>query len=311
MLRQVNVMNDASADKRVYGEGFISAGDGTPLYYRKWSPAKTEVGSAVLFVHGIGLHGDALPYGEKILSPDLLGRGTAFYAIDLRGHGKSGGSTATISGDTLVRDLKCHIARIREEHKNVPIYLYGHNFGGILSLNYAAAHGEDVRGVIVAEYSRLIRKSARQIVEQDESASPLDRAIGRLRRQSRSFRFLAPAEYRQLCSKYHLQVDSGILTSLELSCGEGSKMTYGKEFFTACGAGDETGIARKVRSPVLMIFARNDPFFDIRGAYDVLMRIGSFDKMLVQVDNTGHYRIIESSHDQVSHWIAARLPRNT
>jgi pimeloyl-ACP methyl ester carboxylesterase len=193
----------------------------------------------------------------------------------------------------------------------VPVYLYGHNFGGILALNYAAAHGEDVRGVIVAEYSRLIRKSARQIVGQGGTISFLDRAIGALRRQSRSFRFLTPAEYRQLCHKYHIQVDSGILTSLELSGSPESEIKYGKEFFSACGAGDETGIARKVRSPVLMIFAKNDPFFDIRGAYDVLTRIGSFDKMLIQVDNTGHYRIIESSHDQVSQWIAARLPRNT
>jgi alpha-beta hydrolase superfamily lysophospholipase len=304
-------MNDASACKQIYNEGFVSAGDGTPLFYRKWSPAKAEVNAAVLFVHGIGLHGGALPYGEKILNPDLLGRGTAFYAIDLRGHGKSGGSIDRIAEDALVGDLKRHIEHLQEEHRRVPVYLYGHNFGGILSLSYAATYGGDVRGVIVSEYSRLVRDSARQIVDPEGPASFLGQAIGRLRRHSRSFRFLTPAEYRQLCRKYHIPVDSGILNSLELSDSPRREITYGKEFFRACGAGDEARIARKVRSPVLMIFARNDAFFDVRGAYDVLTRIGSFDKMLVQVDIAGHYGIIESGQDQVSHWIAARLPRNT
>lgn len=303
-------MSDASAIKRIYNEGFVSAGDGAPLYYREWSPAKVDVSAAVLFVHGIGLHGSAQPYGEKILCPDLLGRGVAFYAVDLRGHGKSGGSIGGILEDTLVDDLKCHVERLQEEHPHVPLYLYGHNFGGILSLNYAAAHGEDVRGVIVSDYSRLIRNSARQIIEPGGTASFLGRAFGRLCRQSRSFRFLTPEEYQQLCRKYHIPVDGKILNSLEISGSPGSEMTYGKEFFSACGAGDQVRIGRKVRSPVLMIFARNDAFFDIRGAYDVLTRIGTFDKMLIQVDVAGHYGIIESSKSQVSQWIAARLPRN-
>ena len=300
-------MSNNGAGKWTYGEGFVNAGDGTPLFYREWSPTGAEIRSAVLFVHGIGLHGGAPPYGEKIVSPDLLGHGTAFYAIDLRGHGKSGGSVDGITGDILVDDLARQIARLREEHPRVPVYLYGHNFGGLLALRYAAAHGQDVRGVVVSEYSRLIRNNARQIVEPGRTATFLDRLIGRFRK-SRSFKFLTPAEYRDLCDRYHVPVDGEILASLELSGSQESEKTYGKAFFAACGAGDEARIARNVRAPVLVIFGRNDAFFDVRGAYDVLMRLHSLDKMLIQVDVAGHYGIIQSSQDQVGQWIKARLP---
>ncbi|OPY30780.1 MAG: Alpha/beta hydrolase family protein [Methanocella sp. PtaU1.Bin125] len=303
-------MPQASAGRHIRNEGYVSADDGVRLYYRGWRPAAADVSSVVLFIHGIGLHGDAPPYGARVVNPGLLGRGTAFYAADLRGHGQSGGRLEGISGDVLIGDLKCQVSHLQAVHGSVPLYLYGHNFGGLLSLGYAAAHGRDVRGVIVSEYSRLIKNSARQIVGQGATASVLDRIVGRLRPQSRSFRFLAPAEYRQLCSKYHIPVDGDILRSLEKSDCPGSRMEYGKEFFTACGAGDEFRIAGKVRSPVLMMFARNDPFFDIRGAYDVLTRISSLDKMLIQVDVAGHYGIIESSQDHVDRWITSRLPRN-
>ncbi|OPY25496.1 MAG: Alpha/beta hydrolase family protein [Methanocella sp. PtaU1.Bin125] len=303
-------MPQASAGRHIRNEGYVSADDGAPLYYREWLPANADVTSVVLFVHGIGLHGDAPPYGTKIINDSLLGRGTAFFAADIRGHGKSGGSVEEISGDVLAGDLKRQIEHLREKHGSVPVYLYGHNFGGILSLAYAAAHGRDVRGVIVSEYSRLIKSSARQIVEPGAGSSLMSRMIGRLHHRSRSFRFMAPEEYRQLCCEYHIPVDSRILTSLELSGSPGCQKMYGKEFFSACGAGDELRIAKNVRSPVLMIFARNDPFFDVRGAYDVLTRVNSFDKMLVQVEIAGHYGIIESGQDHIDRWITQRNPRN-
>jgi alpha-beta hydrolase superfamily lysophospholipase len=301
-------MPNASTRKPACKEGFVTARDGVELFYRQWRPEASGVTSVVLFIHGIGLHGSSAPYGDKVLIPELLGRGTGFYSIDLRGHGRSGGDIERIAGNTLVQDVDCHVQRIREEHGNVPVYLYGHNFGGILSLYYASACEGNVRGVIVAEYSKRIKSSVKRIMKPNTLSALMSRTIDRIRGGSSSFRFLNPVEYERLCSRYHIPVDDRILNSLKLSRPGESKMVYGKEFFSACGVGRETQIARKVRSPVLMIFARNDPFFDVRGAYDVLTRTGSFDKTLIQVDIEGHYSVIESSKDHISRWIAKRLP---
>jgi hypothetical protein len=44
--------------------------------------------------------------------------------------------------------------------------------------------------------------------------------------------------------------------------------------------------------------------------YDVLTRVNSFDKMLVQVDIAGHYGIIEAGRDEIDRWVTARAPGN-
>ncbi len=92
----------------------MRAQDDVELYYREWLPANVEVNSAVLFIHGIGLHGGSPPYGEKILIKPLLDRGTAFYSMDMRGHGRSGGSVDGIAENVLVQDVDRHVKRIKD-----------------------------------------------------------------------------------------------------------------------------------------------------------------------------------------------------
>lgn len=122
-----------------------------------------------------------------------------------------------------------------------PAYTEGHNFGGIQSLYYASQFAENVHGVVVSEYSMLIRDLRARV-------------------------------------------------------------------FSACDVGNEAQIAKSTGVPVLMIFLRKDPFFDVHGAYDILTRLRSQNKELIQVDSGDHYSIIESSRDIVGKWIMARLP---
>jgi acylglycerol lipase len=300
-------MLEISASTSAFKDGYVRALDGVELYYREWSPTNADVNSVVLFIHGIGLHGGSPPYSEKILIKQLLDRGTAFYSIDLRGHGRSGGSVDGISQYTLIQDVDRHVKRIGEEHKNARIFLYGHNFGGILSLYYASQLGENVRGVIVSEYSKLIKESVRKIRAPNALVAITDRIAERLYHRSKKFEFLTLPDYERLCDKYGIPMDKGIMASLESSSGAKEGMLYGREFFSACGVGHEAQIARNITVPVLMIFSRNDPFFDIKGAYEIFTRIRSYDKELIQVDAAGHYGIIGASRDYIAKWITVRL----
>lgn len=287
-------------------QSFVEAADGIQLAYREWKPP--EVHSAVLFIHGIGLDSGSAPYGGRVPIPMLSS--TAFYSIDLRGHGNSGGGIDGISQYTLIEDIDRHIDRIVSAHGRIPIFLYGHNFGGMLSLYYASERPEKIRGVIVSEYSTLINLKVKKIMEPGPLASLRDMILGRLRPGSKRFEFLTPQEYERICEMYNIPVDSGILRSLESSSSSGKCASYGREFFRACGVGREQPIANKVTVPVLMIFSRIDPFFDIRGAYDVITRVQSYDKELTQIDGSSHYNIIELSHDAVEKWVSSRLPKN-
>jgi alpha-beta hydrolase superfamily lysophospholipase len=295
-----------SASITTYNDGLVRTQDGVELYYREWIPASAEVNSVVLFIHGIGLHSGSPPYGEKILIKQLLDRGTAFYSIDLRGHGRSGGAIDGILPHTLIQDINSHVKRIMEVHKNARIFLYGHNFGGILSLYYASLFPHDVRGVIVSEYSKLIKEGMRKLREPNAIIAIKDLISEKIYHRSKKFEFLTPEDYERLCDKYHIPLDTGIMGSLETSGSADKHMLYGRDFFSACGVGRETRIAKSTTVPVLMIFSRKDAFFDIKGAYDIITRIASYDKELIQVDAAGHYSIIEASRDVVSKWILAR-----
>lgn len=291
----------------VFEDGYVKAQDGTGLYYRQWSPpGGMEVASVILFIHGIGLHGGSPPYGEKILIGQLMGRGAAFYSVDLRGHGRSGGSTDGISRDALVQDIGAHVARILERHKGAGLFLYGHDFGGMLALNYASAFPKDIRGVIVSEYSTRIRDEVKRIREPSAVAALRSRIADRIRRRPKKLEMMSPSDYQRLCDKYELPLNSRIMKSLETSGSSGECAPYGKNFFAACGVGREAAIARAMRLPLLMVFSRNDPFFDVRGAYDILARVQSYDKELVQVDSAGHYGIIGASRDIVGKWVLSR-----
>ncbi len=289
-----------------YKDGHVESFDGTELYYREWVPAGVDVNAVVLFIHGVGLHSGASPYGEKILIKQLLDKGTAFYSIDLRGHGKSGGSVEGISGHTLIQDVDCHVKNIKKLHKNAKIFLYGHDFGGMLSLYYASMFRQNMRGVIVSGYSKRVKEGVRRIWEPNAFIALRDWLFERLYNRPKKFEFLSPSGYVQLCDKYGMPVDEGILKSLEQSGGPEKSMKYSKEFFSACGAGLEDRIAKNTRAPTLMVFSRKDPFFDVRGAYEILLSISFFDKELIQVDATGHYDVIEACKEAIGKWLLAR-----
>lgn len=298
-------MQDLSPANITCSQGFVEAADGIQLSYVEWKPP--EVHSAVLFIHGIGLESSSPPYGDKVLMPKLSD--TVFCSIDLRGHGKSGGSIDGISQHTLLEDLDRHLARIISTYGNVPVFLYGHNFGGMLSLYYTSEHPGIVRGVIVSEYSTLITLNAKKILEPGPLDSLREMILHKIRPDFKRFEFLTSQEYERICDMYHIPIDVGILNSLGASSTSGKSPSYGRDFFRACGVGHEMQVAKKVEAPVLMIFSRNDPFFDIRGAYDILTRVMSYDKELVQVDGSGHYNIIEMSHDVVGKWIMSKAPK--
>lgn len=64
-------------------------------------------------------------------------RGWDVYALDLRGHGKSGGPVA----GTTMSDYAADVRRAAEEHGLVNPVVMGHSMGALVTLMYAAAHG--------------------------------------------------------------------------------------------------------------------------------------------------------------------------
>lgn len=127
--------------------GYISAADGTCLFYRDWFPADLpEPAAIVLVLHGIGYHGG--PY--KFIADDLNPRGIAVYALDARGHGLSCGVRDTLpTRDVENSDIGAMLALIRESHPGAKVFLLGDSMGGVLAMNYAREHNSDLAGLIL------------------------------------------------------------------------------------------------------------------------------------------------------------------
>jgi acylglycerol lipase len=123
---------------------YTTTPDNIQLYVTSWLVENAR--AAVLIVHGIGEHSGR--YGHVIAA--LNARGYNVFAYDQRGHGKSGGQRMYIETPDLLPD---DVAVVREslyaELGNLPLFVYGHSMGSLVSLAYAIDHQEDLAGLIL------------------------------------------------------------------------------------------------------------------------------------------------------------------
>ncbi len=118
--------------------GELRAEDGVRLHYRSW-PAPAER-ATLLVSHGLGEHGGR--YAG--VAEDLAEHGITSYAIDHRGHGRSGGARGHVAHfGQFVRDFESFRAAIAKEHSTgKPIFLLGHSMGGLIAIRHLQTHPE-------------------------------------------------------------------------------------------------------------------------------------------------------------------------
>jgi alpha-beta hydrolase superfamily lysophospholipase len=132
----------------------VTATDGTPVHVFRWLPeAGTAPKAVVQIAHGMAEHAARYArFGEV-----LTAAGYAVYASDHRGHGKTAGDLeragffADNNGwSTVVEDMYAVTRTIREEQPGLPIFLFGHSMGSMLSRTYAIRHGGELEGLILS-----------------------------------------------------------------------------------------------------------------------------------------------------------------
>jgi acylglycerol lipase len=123
---------------------FIGKG-GVEIFFQSWGVKKPK--GVVVIAHGLGEHSGR--YSNII--EKLRGKGISFYALDHRGHGRSGGKRGHVmSFMEYVYDLKLLIDFVKMDNKKLPLILLGHSMGGVISIKYALAYPEDVSGLILS-----------------------------------------------------------------------------------------------------------------------------------------------------------------
>ncbi|MDA3733511.1 alpha/beta hydrolase [Niameybacter massiliensis] len=126
--------------------------DGVALNVYKWSPVDEAIG-IVQISHG--MTETVLRYDE--FAHFLNERGFIVYGHDHRGHGLTAktnehlGYIADNEGfEWLVEDLFQLMKYIKNENKNLPIFLFGHSMGSFVSQRFMELHGKEVDGLILS-----------------------------------------------------------------------------------------------------------------------------------------------------------------
>jgi alpha-beta hydrolase superfamily lysophospholipase len=125
----------------------LTAGDGTPLFMRRWQAAGTARGT-VQIVHGLGEHVGR--YERLALALNAAGWHVAGH--DQRGHGRSGGARGTLPYQrALLDDLALVIDAVRAAAPG-PHLLLGHSMGGLVAACFCAEAPplRDVDGLVLS-----------------------------------------------------------------------------------------------------------------------------------------------------------------
>lgn len=120
--------------------------DGIGFYVQGWEPEGSAPKALIALVHGLGEHtGRYVHVGEAMTQA-----GYALAGFDLRGHGKSGGARGHSSSlEAYMQDIRQFLRLVGQRYPDLPLFLYGHSLGGVLTLAYAIQFGAGLKGVIV------------------------------------------------------------------------------------------------------------------------------------------------------------------
>jgi acylglycerol lipase len=123
--------------------------DGLKIYLRSWTPDGIPR-AVVVICHGVNSHrGQYLwPAGE------LVKKGHAVFALDLRGRGKSEGERFYVDDIAdYVADLAGTVKIAKARHPGLPVLLLGHSAGGVVSATYTLDNQTELAGFICESFA--------------------------------------------------------------------------------------------------------------------------------------------------------------
>lgn len=132
----------------------FQSSDGTEIFAMKWSPeGQQKPKPTVQLAHGYAEHiGRYDAFASK-----LAEAGIVVYGNDHRGHGKTNGNVgeaicfADEAGfDKVVADMRVLTEIIKAENPDIPLFLFGHSMGSMLTRRYIQLYGEDLSGAILS-----------------------------------------------------------------------------------------------------------------------------------------------------------------
>lgn len=127
--------------------------EGTEIFVYKWLPEDGRNAKGVVQIsHGMA---ETAARYERFANV-LTKAGYIVYANDHRGHGRTAGSAKNLGYcgkdgfNWMVKDMHQLNTIIADEDSNLPIFLFGHSMGSMLSQSYIENYGDTICGVVLS-----------------------------------------------------------------------------------------------------------------------------------------------------------------
>jgi len=279
----------APEDRRPMGQ--LRGSGGVWLHWQAWLPVGAARAVVVLAHGGLEHSGRYAHVADR-----LTGAGLVTYAIDFRGHGRSGGRAGQVERmSLLVDDLDRLVRLATERHSGIPVFVVAHSLGAMVALEYVVAGDRDLAGLVL-------------------SGTGID-VSGIPKLQARVARMLSAAAPNLRLMRF---ASDGVSRDPDVVRG------YDEDPFVFRGrvpvrtaaellvsADRVTPRLASVRLPLLVLHGGADPVATPAGARTVYERAVSVDKTLNVYDGLYHEIFNEPEKDtvidDVVNWIEARI----
>jgi acylglycerol lipase len=272
-------------------EGRLSGSGRVPLYWQAWLPAGPPRVVVVLAHGGLEHSGRYAHVGARFAAADL-----ATYALDFRGHGRSGGRFGQVERMSLLVDDLDRLVRLsRKRHPRLPVVLLAHSLGAMAALEYVIRGDCDLAGLVLSGTGIDVSGIAK-----------------RHRLLAKALSAAAPNLGVMAFTSAGLSRDPAVVRAYDedplVYRGKVPARTAAELLASADRVTPRLG---SVRSPLLVLHGGADALASPAGARLVYQNAGSVDKTLNVYDGLYHEVFNEPEKnaviDDVVKWIATRM----
>jgi alpha-beta hydrolase superfamily lysophospholipase len=256
---------------------FAGVGD-VDIFWQAWKP-EAEPRATVVLAHGASEHSARYEHVARAFNE----RGYSVWALDHRGHGRSGGDRVFFERfDDVLADLHTFMAQAGAERPGQKPYLLGHSMGGAVATAYAIRHDSELAGLILSNPVASIKTAPVEAI--------VGRVLSRIAPKLGVYSVPAdgvsrdPEEVRKYVEdplNYHDKLPARTVAVLA------------REVDTFA---DRAG---QITVPVLIYYSDTDPIVAPEGSRMLAERVGSKDVTVRNWDGLRHEILNEPERDEV------------
>jgi alpha-beta hydrolase superfamily lysophospholipase len=265
---------------------------GVRIVYDVWTP-DTEPRGIVVLAHGLGEHARRYDHVAERFGRD----GLMTYALDHRGHGRSGGKRVLVRDiSEFTGDFDTLVAIATRAHPGVPRVVLGHSMGGGIVFAYGVEHPDDYRLMVLsgpAVAAQLAVSPLLGWIAKTVGAIAPGLPLQALDASAVSRDPAVVDAYNTDPLVYHGKIPGGIARTL-LLVGETMPQR-----------------AASLTAPLLVVHGSDDRLIPVEGSRQLVAAVGSSDVELKVYPGLYHEVFNEPEQEQVLDdvvsWINARL----